>query len=141
MRNTVNVFNHGRLLFLIRFSLIELIYSRSIKAHPHYFGRFFSRVIHSYSEGDDLSIKEKTTLIIFLDHCFNSLVSYIWNLSSTDDRLSFINVILSWNDVLVCVWEFRLNRLINLSSVKEIGIVEFPYCQTWKLNSTIQVFN
>ena len=38
---------------------------------------FFSRVMHSYSEGDDLSIKEKTMLIIFLDHCFNSLVSDI----------------------------------------------------------------
>ncbi len=31
--------------------------------------------MHLCLESEDLSIKEQTILIIFLDHCFNSLVS------------------------------------------------------------------
>ncbi|CAF0926502.1 unnamed protein product [Adineta ricciae] len=45
----------------------------AIVANPDNFGRFLSRVMHLLLESDDLSIKEQTILVIFLDHCFNSL--------------------------------------------------------------------
>ncbi|CAF2574473.1 unnamed protein product [Rotaria sp. Silwood2] len=45
----------------------------AINAHPEHFGKFLSRVMHLCLEGDELSIKEQTILIMFLDHCFNSL--------------------------------------------------------------------
>ncbi|CAF4969085.1 unnamed protein product [Rotaria sp. Silwood1] len=45
----------------------------AITAHPEHFGKFLSRVMHLCLEGDELSIKEQTILIMFLDHCFNSL--------------------------------------------------------------------
>ncbi|CAF3629326.1 unnamed protein product [Rotaria socialis] len=45
----------------------------AINVHPEHFGRFFARVMHLSLEGDELSIREQTILIMFLDHCFNSL--------------------------------------------------------------------
>ncbi|CAF1146934.1 unnamed protein product [Adineta steineri] len=45
----------------------------AIIAHPENFGKFLSRVMHLCLENDELSIKEQTILIMFLDHCFNSL--------------------------------------------------------------------
>ncbi|CAF4398707.1 unnamed protein product, partial [Rotaria magnacalcarata] len=45
----------------------------AINLHPEHFGRFFARVMHLSLEGDELSIREQTILIMFLDHCFNSL--------------------------------------------------------------------
>ena len=42
--------------------------------------------MHLSLEGDELSIREQTILIMFLDHCFNSLVSIQNTYSSIDTK-------------------------------------------------------
>ncbi len=48
------------------------------KKAPTHFPHFFKCVMESCLSGEQLGLplKEQTVLLLFLDHCFNSLVSY-----------------------------------------------------------------
>ena len=48
------------------------------KKEPNHFPFFFKCVMEAVLAGDEagLTLKEQTVLLVFLDHCFNSLVRY-----------------------------------------------------------------
>lgn len=46
---------------------------QAITNRPEYFGEFFKRVLLACLPETELSLKEKTALLVFLNHCFNSM--------------------------------------------------------------------
>ncbi|MEE6527754.1 hypothetical protein FKM82_029352, partial [Ascaphus truei] len=50
----------------------------TFKKKPEHFPFFFKRIMEASvaaEEGSDLTLHERTVLLLFLDHCFNSLVT------------------------------------------------------------------
>ena len=64
---------------------------QSFKSKPDNFAAFFRHVLQTgLQDDDDISYKERTALIAFLIHCFNSLVCYRQErscLSHIDDEI------------------------------------------------------
>lgn len=66
-----------RKALFIRYDVSLLCLSRQVfKKAPAHFPHFFRCVMESCLSGEQLglSLKEQTVLLLFLDHCFNSLV-------------------------------------------------------------------
>ena len=63
---------------VLSFDLIQVF-----KKEPGHFPFFFKCVMEAVLAGDEagLSLKEQTVLLVFLDHCFNSLVGTITHIS------------------------------------------------------------
>lgn len=59
-----------------QFSFISSVYFQVFKKEPTHFPYFFKCVMEACLTGEELrlSLREQTVLLIFLDHCFNSLV-------------------------------------------------------------------
>ena len=54
--------------------MVFTIFFQAFKAEPSTFPKFFHHVLEASLLKEDLNIQEQTVIIVFLIHCFNSLV-------------------------------------------------------------------
>lgn len=123
------------------FSLVILIFSyfkhntvysfdgaQVFKKEPTHFPFFFKCVMEAVLAGEEagLTLKEQTVLLVFLDHCFNSLVCTVMLISIC----YFGNV---WRVMLLCLSDKFLRIKFCYRFISNIPVA---YCSIMKVNKS-----